>query len=174
MILINHISFKSAVIFITVFLALASFRKDAMAQQKPPRPLSVVVNPLNGLNFGAFYQGISGGSVIVYANGSRSVSGDVILANLGYLFSPAIFEVQALPGTLIHILNGPDITLTGSNGGSMTMKIGEASTGSTFISTLNFPSSHQVRIGAILTVGNPVANPPGAYSGTFSVTFIQE
>ena len=150
------------------------FGQNAKAQQKPPRPIEVIVNPAQGLIFGAFYQGVSGGTVTVYSNGTRSVGGDIIQANLGYPFSPAIFEVEALPGTLISILNGPDITLYGSNGGSMNLHIGESSRGSSFITNAVAPSTTQFALGGTLTVGNPLANPRGNYSGSFTVTFIQE
>jgi hypothetical protein len=166
----GRIAFKLPVILMTGFIALLSFNQQAVAQQKPPRPISVVVNPLDALKFGAFYQGISGGTVTVSETGSRSVSGDVIQLNMGSSFTPAIFEVQALPGTLIHIVNGPNATLTGP-GGSMTLTIGTASTGPSFITTLN---STYVKIGGTLLVKSPSANPPGNYSGTFTVTFIQE
>lgn len=140
----------------------------------PPRPIAIYVNPAQGLIFGAFFQGATGGTVILYPDGSRSVTGSIVQANLGYPFSPAIFEVDANPGTLISILNGPDVTLTGSNGGSVTLHIGAASTGSPFVAAAIPPARTQVRIGGTLTVGSPPANPTGTYSGTFSVTFIQE
>lgn len=143
-------------------------------QELPPRPVAIYVNPAQGLIFGAFFQGTTGGSVIVYPDGSRSVTGDIIQANLGIPFSPAIFEVEANRGTLISILNGPDVTLTGSNGGTMTLHVGAASTGTQFVSTTQAPARTQVRIGGTLTVGNRLANPAGTYSGSFSVTFIQE
>ena len=174
MIIKRRIAHKLPVIFMMGFLCLVVFQQRAGAQVKPPRPITVFVNPAQGLSFGAFYQGVSGGTVIVYADGSRSVSGDIIQANLGFSFSPSIFEVGALPGTLISILNGPDVSLTGSNGGSMTLRIGASSSGSLFIATVGAPSTTQVRIGGTLTIGSPLTNPPGSYSGTFSVTFIQE
>lgn len=146
----------------------------AQAQQPPPRPIAIYVNPAQGLIFGAFFQGISGGTVIIYADGSRTVTGSIVQANLGFPFSPAIFEVDAIPGTLITILNGPDITLSGSNGGSLHLHLGAASTGSPFVSTAISPGRTQVRIGGTLTIGSPLANPSGAYSGSFLVTFIQE
>jgi hypothetical protein len=144
------------------------------AQPPPPRPLAIYVNPAQGLIFGAFFHGVTGGSVIIYPDGSRSVTGDIVQANLGIPFSPAIFEVDANPGTTISILNGPDAVLTGSNGGSITLHIGNASTGSLFITHAVPPGRTQVRIGGTLTIGNALSNPPGSYSGTFSVTFIQE
>ncbi|WP_149696560.1 DUF4402 domain-containing protein [Chitinophaga sp. CF418] len=144
------------------------------AQEPPPRPISVYVNPAQGLIFGAFFQGATGGTVTVFSDGSRSVTGSVVQANLGFPFSPAIFEVDANPGTLIQILNGPDVTLTGSNGGTISLHIGSSSTGSPFVATATSPARTLVRIGGTLTVGPPLANPSGSYSGLFSVTFIQE
>lgn len=159
---------------IYAIVILLSIQLPARAQQPPPDPISIYVSPSQGLMFGAFFQGISGGTVIIYPNGSRAVTGDVIQANLGFAFSPAIFEVEANPGTLISILNGSDVLLAGSNGGSMTLHTGTASTGTPFITTVTPPARTQVRIGGILTVGSPLANPAGAYNGTFSITFIQE
>ncbi|MFD2286307.1 DUF4402 domain-containing protein [Pedobacter petrophilus] len=144
------------------------------AQEKPPRPIGIYVNPAQGLIFGAFVHTNSGGSIIIYPNGSRQVTGSVVPANLGFSFSPAIFEVDAEPGTLITIINGPDVTLNGSNGGSMNLHIGTSSLASPFVTTAVPPSRTQLWIGGTLTVGNSLANPPGNYSGTFSVTFIQQ
>ena len=166
-----HSSISRLVLAVVLLLAAG---RQAHAQPPPPRPISIYVNPAQGLIFGAFFHGAMGGSVIVYPDGSRSVTGDVVQANLGMPFSPAIFEIDADQGTTISILNGPDATLTGSNGGSMRLKIGNASTGSLFVTHAIPPDRTQVRIGGTLTVGNRLANPPGVYSGTFSVTFIQE
>ncbi|RQO66031.1 hypothetical protein DBR43_27710 [Pedobacter sp. KBW06] len=145
----------------------------ALGPENPPRPVVIYVNPAQGLQFGAFYQGGTGGSVIIYPNGSRSTTGSVIQTNQGVSFSPAIFEVDAEPGTLVTIVNGPDVTLNGSNGGSITLHIGSSDPGSPFIATQTSPGRTQIRIGGTLTLTNPLANPPGNYSGTFSVTFIQ-
>jgi len=147
---------------------------SAHAQEPPPRPISIYVNPAQGLIFGAFFQGPTGGTVIIYPDGSRAVTGSVGQANLGFPYSPAIFEVDANPGTLITIMNGSDATLTGSNGGTLSMHIGTSSPASPFTATAISPARTQIRIGGTLTVGVPAANPPGSYSGTFSVTFIQQ
>lgn len=165
----NIVKSLTGVIVLLLFLQL-----PAHAQEPPPRPISIFVNPAQGLIFGAFFQGPTGGTVTVSSNGSRTVSGSIVQANLGFPFSPAIFEVDANPGTLITIMNGPDVLLTGSNGGTLSMHIGTASTGSPFVATAVSPARTQVRIGGTLTVGVPLANPPGNYSGTFSVTFIQQ
>ena len=165
---------KKPASFLAVCMLLLFYSFLAEAQEAPPRPISIYVNPALGLVFGAFFQGTTGGSVIIYPDGSRSVTGDIIQANLGIPFSPAIFEVEANRGTVISILNGPDVTLTGSNGGTLRLHIGNASTGAQFISTVLPPSRTQVRIGGTLTAGNALANPEGIYSGTFAITFIQQ
>lgn len=161
-------------LFTGLLVLLLHITATVKAQEPPPRPISVYVNPAQGLIFGAFFQGATGGTVTVFADGSRSVTGSIVQANLGFPFSPAIFEVDANPGTLIQILNGPDATLTGSNGGTLSLHIGSSSTGSPFVATATSPARTLVRIGGTLTVGTPLANPPGSYSGLFSVTFIQE
>lgn len=144
------------------------------AQQPPPRPISVAFNPAQGLRFGAFFQSASGGNVIVSSSGIRTSTGSVILADLGYTYGAAQFDITANPGTLISILNGPDVTLSGSTGGSMTMHIGNSSPSSPFVTSVTPPAYTTVSIGGTLTVGNPVANPSGAYTGVFYITFVQE
>jgi len=171
----SNIQKKRLVLRIVLYVSiLAGCHLSVNAQPPPPRPISIYVNPAQGLIFGAFFQGVSGGTVVVYPDGSRAVTGSLVQANLGYPYSPAIFEVDANQGTVVSIMNGPDVTLTGSNGGTLGLHIGAASTGAVFITTAAPPSRTQVRIGGTLTVGNALANPSGNYSGTFSVTFIQQ
>ena len=140
----------------------------------PPKPITVKVDPLQGLSFGAFYQGNTGGNVIVSSNGSRSVSGSIILLSQGISFSPAIFQITAEPGTIITLLNGPDIMLSGSNGGQINLHIGESDLGNQFITSASYTSSTLLRIGGAITISNALANPAGNYSGIFSITFIQQ
>jgi hypothetical protein len=147
-----------------VFLLVSSFSVNAQ--------LSVTTS--QNLSFGAFSHGNAGGTVTIAANGSRSVMGDVVPVNLGFLYFPAIFEVEAPAGTIINIVNGPDIELTGSNGGTMSLHIGASDPVSPVISTATPPARNAIKVGATLTVGGPAANPPGTYSGTFSVTFVQQ
>jgi hypothetical protein len=157
-----------------ISIALLCCSLAATAQPPPPRPIAVYANPAQGMIFGAFFQGASGGTVILNPDGSRSCTGSLILANLGYPYSPALFDIDANAGTVVTIMNGPNVTLTGSNGGSITMHIGASSKGPSFTTTIVPPSQTPVWIGGTLTVGSPLANPSGSYSGTFSVTFIQQ
>ena len=160
---------------IAIFLGMMPVSiMNGFSQEAPPRPIVVYINPAQGLNFGVFTHGPSGGTVIVYPNGTRSTTGDIIQLSSGIPFSPAIFEVVDNIGTLVSIINGPDIQLTGSNGGSMTLQLGATSTGSPFITTVPPPGRNEVRIGGTLVVGNPLSNPGGDYSGSFMVTFFQE
>jgi len=139
--------------------------------QESSVPLSVV--SLQDISFGAFFQGSSGGTVTISPDGSRLVSGDIIEANIsGSSYCPAIFELEADPGTLISILKGTDTSMTGNNGGSVNLQIGDSDTESPIIIPIS--GRIQVRMGGILTVGNPQTNPSGDYSGSFEVTFIQE
>lgn len=161
--------------FISVFILLqALVSKRVNAQQLPPKPFSIYSNPAQGLFFGAFYHGMMGGTVIIYPDGSRSSTGDVVPVSLGFPFSPAILEIEAPLGTRLAILNGPDAVLGGSNGGTMTLHVGSSDMGSPFVTTVAPPARTQVRIGGTLYIGSSLANPEGAYSGMFSITFIQE
>jgi len=146
----------------------------ASAQVKPPRPLTVYFDPGQGMRFGAFFQSISGGTVSISPGGVRTFTGTVVGADLGVAYGAADFEINAEPGTHIGILNGPDVSLYGSNGGTMTLHLGTSFPSSPFISTAMPPSHTSVKIGGTLTVSSPVANPSGSYTGSFMVTFIQE
>jgi hypothetical protein len=142
-------------------------------QEPPPRPLSVTVTAQN-LSFGAFSQGAVGGTVTIASDGSRSATGDIILLTLGYSFSTALYELVANPGTVVSLLNGPDVVLPGSNGGSITLHIGASDPVSPFVITTVPPAYTPLNVGGTMTIGNPLSNPPGDFSGMFDITFIQE
>ena len=168
----GNLSGKRVLLFITLVCLLYGLNADA--QQHPPRPISVSWNPSLGLRFGAFFATTSGGTVSVSPTGVRTSTGSVILANFGYVFGPASFDIVAAPGTQITLLNGPSVTLTGSAGGSVTLALGSSSPSSPFVTTAIPPAVNTVNVGGTLTVGSSVASPPGAYSGSFYLTFFQE
>jgi hypothetical protein len=157
-------------------LAFASLFCNAQTptDSLPGDPGGLYVYTIQNLAFGAFYHGNTGGSVVIESDGSRSTTGDIVALNLGITYFNAIFEIEAPPGTIVSILNGPDATLTGSNGGSMTLSIGTSSPATPFSTTLSPPSRTQVNIGGTLTVGNNATSPPGTYTGTFYITFNHE
>jgi len=123
------------------------------------------------MNFGAFYPGSNGGTVSVSTNATRSVTGDVVLINQGTAPMQAIFGIEAPIGTIVTITNGPDVTLTGSNGGTMSLHIGNSDPVAPFTTTVVPPGTTSVSIGATLTVGSAATTTPGSYSGTFSIIF---
>ncbi len=167
----------SVIRYIILLLSIA-FSTTVKAQDPtdslPGDPGAIYVYTYQNLKFGAFTQGTSGGTVGIATDGSRSVTGTVLALNLGITYFQAVFNVQSPTGSLISITNGSDATLTGSNGGSITLHIGSSDPGSPFSTSIPPPGVTTVSIGGTLTVGNSSAAPPGAYSGTFSITFNQE
>jgi len=154
--------------FIIIFLSI--FYLSVQGQEKPPKPIAVTVSTVQHLSFGTFIQAGMAGTVTVDHTGFRTASGDIILPNMSSVVTPALFEVTALPGTLITIVNGPDTPLSNSHGSTISLRIGESSTGSPFVVT---GTNTNVFIGGTLTVASLSANPAGDYSGSFTVTFIQ-
>ncbi len=80
---------KVLYLILTLFTANTAW---SQVPQPPPRPIEIFADPLQGLFFGAVFRGPTGGSIIVYPDGSRAVTGDLQKANTGTPVSPAIFE----------------------------------------------------------------------------------
>jgi len=162
---------KSGLFIVTVLFLMMEYLSD-FAQELPPRPVSVYYT--QSLSFGALSLGTSGGSITVYPSGIRSSTGGVIPVGMGYPFYPAIFNLSGNPGTVIHPLLGLDAVLTGSNGGSLTLHLENIDPGDPIILNTTYPGQMPVKVGGTLYIGIFSANPPGVYSGTFSIMFIQE
>jgi len=159
-----HINWKHFLLFMMWLLIYSS----AQAQVKPPSPM--LVSNSQSLNFGYFTQyDDMGGTLTFSSTGVRSSTGNI--STIGFSGYYAIFTVTAAPGTQIVLLNGPAFTLTGSNGGSMTLHLTSAYPACPYTTTT---TSTQIQIGGTLTIGSRAANPPGNYSGTFAVTFNNE
>lgn len=163
---------KSGRLLSLMVLLLIISHYKAYSQEMPPRP--VVFSFIQNLNFGALSPGLSGGTVTVTPYGVRFATGSVILVGQGYLYFPAIFGLEGNPGTILHLLNGPDVPLTGSNGGTMTLHLGDALPSDPIILNVATPDIMQVMVGGTLIVGNPTTNPAGYYNGTFIMMIIQE
>lgn len=161
---------------IIVFLLIGSLQVSAQnpTDSVPPDPGAIMVYTMQNLSFGAFSNGSNGGTISIGSNGQRSVTGDITPLNMGVQFHPALFEVDAVQGSIISIMNGSNISLTGSNGGSINLQLGVSDPVSPFITLVPQPQRTPVQIGGTLTIGNPSSNPPGTYSGTFYITFNQE
>jgi hypothetical protein len=168
----NRSIFSEALLLLLSLIVLILLTQEAAAQEPPPRP--VEVTSIRDLGFGAFAIGAAGGTISINTAGARSYTGDIVLLNLVYTFSSATYRFTGNRGTVISILNGPDITLTGSNGGTMTLHLGISDPPSPFEITTTPPASTLMNIGGTLTVGSSATCPPGNYAGTFYITFIQE
>jgi len=158
----------------TPLLFLSAFCLPVLAQEPPPRPVIVTFNDAQPLAFGAFSPGASGGTVTVAPSGTRSSAGDVVLLSMGFIYTPAMFYVRANPGTVLSVLVSPPVTLTGSSGGTLTLQVAGTLPASPFVTTLPWPQQTTVLIGGTLTAGNIASNPPGTYTGNFTVIFVQE
>ena len=161
---------RKFVLQIIVCFCMSFSYLTANAQEKPPHPLKVTT--LQDISFGSVIQGNSGGTVIMSPSGVRSRTGDIILPTLGSQGYQAIFEVKAEPGSLITIIFGNAALSNGAY--SMNLVLGPSDPVSPFINTLQPDGKTDVRLGGTLTVGNALANPAGNYSGSFTVTFIQQ
>lgn len=160
--------------FLFIFLSLSSIiYSEVAAQENPPIPIEVEVRNAQGLNFGAFTVGTTGGNVIISPYGDRSIQSDVYLLNMGSSSHNAIFDVYANPGTLLQIQPVFDVQLSGPSGSDVTLSIDpikDISTGRTFITTSN---PQEVLVGGKLII-SPGGGPAGSYNGTFTLTFIHE
>ena len=152
------------------FVSFAQTPTDTL----PGDPGGLYAYTIQNINLGAFSHGSAGGTLTIAADGTRTSTGDIVPLNLGVSYYNAIFEIEAPPGAIISILNGPDATLTGSNGGSMSLHIGSPTPASPFNNIVPPPGRTQVSIGGTLTIGGAGAAPPGAYSGTIYITFNHE
>jgi hypothetical protein len=169
----SQINLEKHIIIVLTVVSLLFFSKEAIAQEPPPRPIEVTPTSQE-LSFGAFTYAVTTGTVTVTPAGGRSASGlGVVLLNMG-IPTAALFNIVANAGTLITITNGPDATLTGPPGGTLTLKIGTTNPASPFVTTNDYPNPTLLYIGGTLTVGNSVTSPPGTYSGTFDLTFSQD
>jgi hypothetical protein len=169
----NRSDCRFRVIYIIPAILVYLFSMELKAQEPPPRPIRIDATA-QGLSFGAFYHGATGGTVVITPAGSRSATGDVVLLSLGLPFSAALFQVHAHRGTVISILNGPNTLLTGIPSGTMSLHVGASNPSSPFVSNVNFNIAIPLYIGGTLTVGNSAANPPGSYNGTFDITLVRE
>ncbi len=154
-------------IYAVLILVLSGFHVEA--QESP-----ISVHTIQNISFGTYFQGHNGGTVNISNKGSRTVSGDIIPARMGSYY-PAIIELEAVPGSIISILQGEEIKMYGSNGGYLTLQLSEPDKGSSFMIPEDENSENTlIRIGGTLIIGDAQSSPSGNYSGDFSITFVYE
>ncbi|MDR5590213.1 DUF4402 domain-containing protein [Christiangramia sp. SM2212] len=173
------ISPKHTGFFLFMILALI-ISGDLSAQENPPIPTNVEVNPVNVMNFGSFLVNADGGTLSMDYNSIRTPGAGVMLMNSGEPAAAAIFDVYANPGTILRVSHSSPFMLSGTGGGTITLNLdsflanGEEILDGFFITTENAEIPNTVFIGGTLTMGQSEASPPGRYSGTITLTFIQE
>lgn len=148
-------------------LVVLSWLPEASAQER--------VLAEQSAEFGAFVVAEGGGTVTVSHEGSRMFSGNIIPVDRLEQWAPLIFGIEAPLGAVVHIQNGPDVQIRGSNGGEMTVSLGESSHGKSFVSTVSPPEKTYVSISTTLSAGTGSEPFPGQYTGSvFIITFIEE
>lgn len=124
---------------------------------------------LSNLSFGNFTPAASSGTVTITntGNGHRIASGVTLM---GGTFSNARFSVGTTTGRrrITITVQHPTTVLTrAGGGGSMTLNLGTINPGSYWH---NPPTTTRtVRIGGTLNVGTVTSNPPGNYTGSFTI-----
>ncbi len=140
----------------------------ASIAQKPSTRLLIVT--LQDISFGTFFQGNSGGTVAIFPDGTRQFGGGIIEANIsGSDFHPAIFEVEAKPGTYVKMHAKQNYFLSGTNGGSIHLELKIPNRGIEQI----VPTSGIVQfiVGGVLTIEGGTNNPSGDYNTDFEIRF---
>jgi hypothetical protein len=130
------------------------------------RSQNIEVTNDQGLAFGSFCQfNDSGGTATVSNAGVRSSTGAIIL--LSSTFFHSIFTITTDDPSPVQVnIDQPVATLSGSNGGSISLQLDQASSPS-----VSAGSPAEVYIGGTLTLGPQASNPPGHYTGDVLVTF---
>ncbi|MDB5190565.1 MAG: hypothetical protein JWQ96_128 [Segetibacter sp.] len=169
----NERNIKALLVMLVSFISFHSFSQSP-TDTLPLDPGSLSIYTVQNLQFGAFAHNGSGGTISISTSGVRSVAGSVQLLNLGVFSCQAIFEFESEQGSVFSLMNGPNVTLAGSNGGSVILTIGSSYPTSPFMTTAAPPAKTAVHIGGKLTVGDATASPPGNYTGNFYLTFNQE
>lgn len=173
---------KSILLLSVLFLLSNSILKGQ--NNAPPLPQrTATATVTQHLSFGdiSLEATSAGGTVSVDYTGSRTSTGDVYLLNIGYPVEQAILEFHLCPGRTVKVLFNPLVQLTnGSYNMNMAinrMRIGTTlitTSGQSFFSNKGCNDTHYIEVGGTLTLGNLMTNPPGEYTGSFTVTLAQE
>ena len=137
---------------------------------------SLTVTATQAIHFGTLcVTGGAGGTVTVGYDGTRTSTGNIALLSIAPTAQPAIFEIKLCQGRNVIITFSATTTLTGSNGGSLTLDIGPTEKG---INGASFTTNSDCNFITPLRVGGTLHIPgtaiPGTYTGSFDITFNQE
>lgn len=172
--------------FCTLLCAICFCTTKPTAQNNAPDlPLrTATISAVQELSFGdlTIWTGSSGGTATVDYNGTRTATGNVVLLDMGTTAKQAIFEFKLCPGRTVTINYATRTIMTGNNGGTLPLHIGSIRIGSTtidsgsgiFTSNSGCDDLHLIYVGGTIDVGSVFSSPPGAYTGSFQITFNQQ
>lgn len=126
-----------------------------------------------GISFGAFAMGTTGGKISISSNGSRQADGSIVPLNFGANCTALILDIEGHKGVIVSLLVDETI-LTGSNGGKIKLRIKDSNPSIPFVLQNEIPMKNTVTVGAELLVGNSLESPPGEYSGKINISVISE
>lgn len=136
----------------------------------------LTVTDTQAINFGTFYlTGGAGGTITVGYDGSRTSTGDILLLSMAPTAQPAIFEIKLCPGGNVSVTFDATTTLTGSNGGSLTLDIGpteKGPNGSIFATNSDCNIITPLHVGGTLHVPGTAIS--GTYTGSLAITINQQ
>ena len=134
---------------------------------------SQTITYIQPMAFGEITPGTSGGTITIGNNGSLiGTTGTVIW--LKGTRQPAIFNIRVTGNRTITAINFSTATLTRTGGGSITLTFGTTNPAPSFTLNNSNGRNTDVSVGGTLTIGNITSNPAGLYSGSFTVTAIQQ
>ena len=127
-----------------------------------------VITPLaiteaNGMDFGDVSVGTVGGTIVLATNGGRSVTGDAE-AVTGGTEAAGVYNVTG-EGTKAYSITFPASAVISSAGNNMTVDNFVHDAGATPALT---GGADSFNVGATLNIG--ASQPPGAYTGTYTLT----
>lgn len=151
--------------------------------ENPPIPVEVEVRSANIMNFGSFLLAdpdMTNNTLTLRTDNSVvNQNGNIIQLN-GQPTTAALFDVYANPGTILTLQVNNPYTLTGSNGGTLSLNLDSFEINDKDIQNMLFITTqpanlyNTLSIGGTLIIGPTSANPPGAYSGNIIITLIQQ
>ena len=147
--------------FVTTILVFSGNRSFAQ----------VTLTATQSLNFGVICLTGSAGIVTVGSDGSRTLTGNLILLSMAPVAQPAILEIEYCPGGTVSLTFDAVTILTGSKGGELTLDLGPTEkgiSGSSFTTVSDCNSITPVNMGGTLHI--PATAPSGTYTGSFAVT----
>ncbi len=162
--------FISLLLKLSISTSLAQEQTTATAQVSATIIIPLTATEASQLNFGRFFPGTDGGTLMIGPNGSVSTSSTVV-ADASSRNPGSFFVSGEVDATFSIALPGGPSTLT--NADSKTMEVSD---------WVTIPDNNEtgikleggtqtVMVGATLKVGSMEENPKGIYTGSYQITF---